>query len=360
MLTLHRALATIILVFCVAAPVAAATYEDAQAAFITGDDATARRLARPLAEEGNADAQLILGMIFGEGRGVPQNDTAAVKWFRKAANQGQAVAQFQLGVMYLAGRGGPQDFVLGYMWLNLSSAKGNENAAFVRNQISDRLSLAQIEEAQNLARKWKPESIENQNNEPASSTTIDPFEVLAKARPEDLAKARTFADGAAAYNRGDYAVALRVFLPLADQGFSPAQGILGIMYEQGQGTPQDTAEAVKWLRLAANHGNSIGQLGLGAMYSKGNGLPQNDAEAAKWYQLAADQGVAMAQYNLAVRYYQGRGVSQNFIFAYVWFNLAAVQNYADAAKNRDLAGQRLTAAQIAEAQKLAREWKTRN
>ncbi len=93
------------------------------------------------------------------------------------------------------------------------------------------------------------------------------------------------------------------------------------------------------------------------MYEQGQGISQNHVEALKWLRLAADQGNSAAQLGLGVRYYEGRGVPQDFLSAHMWFNLSAAKGYKDAAKNRDLAAQRMTSAQVAEAQKLAREWK---
>src|SRR5665811_1208260 len=80
-------------------------------------------------------------------------------------------------------------------------------------------------------------------------------------------------DGVAAYNRGDYATALRLFRPLADQGVAIAQNNLGVLYEKGQGVPQNYAEAAKWYRLAANQGAAVAQYNLGIMYATGHGLP---------------------------------------------------------------------------------------
>ncbi len=67
------------------------------------------------------------------------------------------------------------------------------------------------------------------------------------------------------------------------------------MYHEGQGVPQDYAEAVKWFRLAAEQGNADGQYVLGSMYYKGHGVPQDYAEAVKWYRLAAEQGALSEQ-----------------------------------------------------------------
>src|SRR5262245_60877855 len=104
-------------------------------------------------------------------------------------------------------------------------------------------------------------------------------------------------DADAAYDRGDYATALRLWRPLANQGDADAQFSLGLMYLNGQGVPQNYAEALKWFRLAAEQGRADAQNNFGVMYHNGLGVPQNYAEAAKWYRLAADQGYARAQAN---------------------------------------------------------------
>jgi TPR repeat protein len=169
-----------------------------------------------------------------------------------------------------------------------------------------------------------------------------------------------FEDAAAAYGRGDYATALRLFRPLADQGNALAQSSLGEMYAFGEGVPKNYAEALKWYRKAADQGYASAQTGLGEMYAFGMGVPQNGAEAVKWSRLAAEQGYAPGQYALGVIYDEGLGVPKDYVNAHMWFNLAAAQGYQVAVKNRDLVEQRMAPAQIAEAQKLAREWKSKS
>jgi TPR repeat protein len=90
---------------------------------------------------------------------------------------------------------------------------------------------------------------------------------------------------------------------------------------------------------------------------KGRGVAQDDVEAAKWYRLAANQGHAQAQFNRGVAYDNGRGVVQDEVLAHLWFNLSVAQGNQEAAKNRDIVARRMTPAQLAQAQKLAREWK---
>jgi TPR repeat protein len=123
--------------------------------------------------------------------------------------------------------------------------------------------------------------------------------------------------GAVAYNQGDYDAALRVWRPLAEQGNAGAQLDLGFMYDNGYGVPQDYQEAIVWYRKAADQGNDRAQYNLGHMYDKGDGVPRDYVQAHMWYDIA---GVAAA------------------------------------VKYRDFLAQEMTPAQVARAQRLAREW----
>jgi hypothetical protein len=131
-------------------------------------------------------------------------------------------------------------------------------------------------------------------------------------------------DGKAAYDGGDYAHAFQLWRPLADQGDATAQTYLGVIYANGDGVPQDYAEAVKWYRKAANQGTAVAQLLLGTMYVAGEGVPQDYVQAYKWFSLVASSQT------------KDRDV---------------------AVLCRDEIAAKMTPAQIAEAQKLAREWK---
>ena len=90
---------------------------------------------RGRAEQGDVDAQLNLGVMYSEGRGVPEDDTEAVNWYRKAAKQGVAEAQLNLGLMYAEGLGVPQDYAMAYAWYNVAAASGAETAKETRDII---------------------------------------------------------------------------------------------------------------------------------------------------------------------------------------------------------------------------------
>ena len=108
------------------------------------------------AEQGDAEAQSVLGLMYSLGLGVPQDSQEAVKWYRRAAEQGYAHGQFSLGVMYYFGEGVPKDHILSYKWLNLSAAQGNKNAAELRDVLATEIKPSQIQEAQKLSREFKP------------------------------------------------------------------------------------------------------------------------------------------------------------------------------------------------------------
>ena len=185
--------------------------------------------------------------------------------------------------------------------------------------------------------------------------------VLAIVLTPVAAIAGSLEDGLDAHDSGDYAAALRLWRPLAEQGHAQAQYNLGVVYRKGQGVLQDYAVALKWYRLAAEQGFPDAQSDLGFMYDIGQGVPQDYAEAVKWYRLAAEQGHAIAQFNLGIMYDNGQGVPQDHMLAHMWLNLAASrsppgEDYDEAVQLRDAVAERMTPAQIAEAQKLARQW----
>jgi S1-C subfamily serine protease len=133
--------------------------------------------------------------------------------------------------------------------------------------------------------------------------------------------AADFQKGVDAYNKGDYATALRIWEPLAEQGHPSAQNNLGVMYDKGQGVTKDYETAVKW------------------------------------YRLAAEQGLASAQKNLGVMYYQGQGVIKDYSLAYMWWNIATSQGNEGAIKGRDIVGGKMSPTQLETAQRLASECK---
>lgn len=205
-----------------------------------------------------------------------------------------------------------------------------------------------------------------------------------------------FETGLDAYTRGDYETVLKEWRPIAEQGFPAAQFTLGQIYEGGKGVPKNYQEALKWYRKAADQGHPKAQLMLGGMYFQGNGVLQDYAEAvrwyrksadqgdsgaqvllgfmylegkgiledhveaAKWYRQAAEQGSALGQYALAVLYQKGDGVPQDYVLSHMWSNLAAAEGNSDAGILRNALSEKMTPPEIADAQRLAREWRLKH
>jgi len=173
------------------------------------------------------------------------------------------------------------------------------------------------------------------------------------------ATADDFGEALRAFMKPDYATALRLGRPLADQGDTRAQVLLGNMYRDGKGVPQSDAEAFKWYLKAANNNDPQAQ------YLAGNGYFQkgSNAEALKWYWKSAEQGYGPAQYELGNFYEKGFAVPQNYILAYMRYILAALEEpetYQAPVKERiDVITPHLAPSQIAEARKLAREWRAK-
>ena len=159
----------------------------------------------------------------------------------------------------------------------------------------------------------------------------------------------------------DNTEAVRWFRKAADQGNASAQFNLGSMARRGEGVSQDYTEAIRWFRKAADQGNASAQFNVGSMARRGEGVSQDYTEAIRWYRKAADQGNARAQFNLGSMYDKGEGVPQDYVLAHKWKNLAAARatgkNTEEFAKARDAVAAKMTADQIAEAHRLAREWK---
>jgi len=138
----------------------------------------------------------------------------------------------------------------------------------------------------------------------------------------------------AAIGRSDYAATFAPFvkqgIDLAADGDAEAQNILGAMYENGRGVPQDYAQAAAWYRKAAEQGLADAQYNLGVLYYSGQGVPQDYAQTVALLSKAAAQGLAVAQFNLGAMYHKGQGVPRSFAKAAAWYRKAAAQGHADA------------------------------
>ena len=132
--------------------------------------------------------------------------------------------------------------------------------------------------------------------------------------------------GSEYYDKGDYKTAFKYYMLAAKAGNADAQGMIGVMYNDGLGTAQDYTKAYEWYTKAANQGDKYAQVDLGILYENGNGVNQDYMKAYEWFQKAANQEFRHAQFRLGRLYYFGNGVNQDYIKAFEWFLKAANQD----------------------------------
>jgi len=118
----------------------------------------AKKWFEEAAKQGHAEAQVNLGTLYLHGDAPPQSAQMALFWFGRAAEQGNVTAFANLGAMYAQAQGVPQDFIQAYMWFLLAATNGDENSAERRDALATKMTSAQIAEAQERARAWKPTS----------------------------------------------------------------------------------------------------------------------------------------------------------------------------------------------------------
>ncbi len=233
---MRRLIAALALVCATAVP-AAADLEGGLAAYQRGDYATALDLLAPLAQAGNADAQLRLGRMFYTGTGVAQDFVTAASWLHKAAEAGLGEAQHGLGRLYYNGEGVPQDFAEAARWYRSAAALGVAEAM------------------DNLASLY----------------------LRGEGVPQDFAEAA------------------RWYLAGAERGRAEAQYNHGLMYYEGKGVPQDFAEALRWFRRAAAQRLGSAMSTIGEMYQLGRGVPVDSVRAYAWFNLRTAVAPASAR-----------------------------------------------------------------
>ena len=189
-----------------------------------------------MAEQGDANAQYNLGLLYALGQGVPQDFERAAEWYEKAAEQGVAAAQYNLGVIYANGQGVPQNVTEARQWFAQAAEQG----------------VAQAEDS------------------------LGYFYGSGQGIPKNFAEAEKW------YRRA------------AEKGIASAQFNLGVMYDLGQGVERDFAEALKWYRKAAAQGYAGAMTNIGILYYNAEGVKRDLVEAYAWFSRAEKAGDSRA------------------------------------------------------------------
>jgi TPR repeat protein len=235
------------------------------------------------AEQGDVDAQYNLGMAYLDAKGVPKNETEALKWFLKAAKKGHVQAQSKLGYLYSrrgltvesGGNDVPADLAEARKWYRKAAEQGDAEA-----QIG--LGFSYLNQEKNVPRnvpealKWIRKAAEQ--GHPYAMYELGEMYLLGR---DDVPK--------------DVDKGVKWMRRAAEQGYTQAQYRLGSLYLntimsrlEGGSVPKDVIEGAKWLRKAAENGHTSAMFELGQMYEQGKGVPKDFKEAAKWYRGASE------------------------------------------------------------------------
>jgi len=150
-----------------------------------------------------------------------------------------------------------------------------------------------------------------------------------------------------AYDEGDYAAAMAVWEPLANQGNRDAQFAMGVLYYEGHGVNKNLDEALAWFRKAADSEHPTAMFNLGVAYWEGRGLSQSFAQAVDWWERAAESGDVASQYNLGLAYYFGKGAQKDLDQARNWLTQAAEKGHADAQRVLGIIDEKVAKSQTA-------------
>ncbi len=224
------------LFFMFSTSIYAATYEDGKQAYLSQDYELALKTLKPLAEEGNSQAQITLGLMYDYGHGVEKNSSESLKWYLMAAEQGVPLVQHDIGVKYFQGQGVEQNYIEAAKWWEMSANAGIADSQF------------------NLGLMY----------------------YRGIGIPKDYVKAGVLFDAA------------------AEQGHGNAQYSLAVMYAFGQSREKNYSAASKWFNKAAEQNVAQAQFNLGVFHENGYGVSKDLTKAREWYQLAADQGLQEA------------------------------------------------------------------
>ena len=332
-----------------------------------------------LAELGSSKAMRNIGDIYAR----LKNESEYTEWYIKAANKGDPIAQYEIGFYYKISK---KDYAKAIEWLTKAAEQGHIEAQYELANIFDRGAWTSTEAAEMKSYFDDTQSIKWYTEAATKGHMNSQYQLGMSYKYDEQIK--------------DYDESIKWYTLAAEQGHFDSQYALGSMYYFGREIPQNYDKAFKWIKMAVEQGGSqfdqsllesiladmyfygegiskdynkaltllmklgeqgdrLAQYKTGEIYYEGLGVKKNVKNSAIWYIKAAESGYELAQYRIARMYFEGDGVIQDYVEAYKWANLAAMKEEKNRGL-RDTIKKVMTAEQIAEAQKLAREFKPVN
>lgn len=291
---------------------------------------------RRAAESRNPEAQFTLAMMYGNGKLTGTRDVEnMIVWLRRAAENGHPVAQHNLGTHYLDGEGVPRDPVEGERWLKLSAEQGFTHAQYI-------LGRAYLKGEQGIA--LNPDAGEQWIRKAAEKGHGGALVVLAQlySGPDFVPR--------------DPALVETLLLRAAEMKIVQAQYQIARMYRLGFLRAPEYARAIEWFEEAAEKKYAPAHVALAEMYAKGEGTPVDLPRSASLYRTAAELGYAPGIMKTAENYRYGRGTAPDPISAAMWLMIAAQKGIPDAQPALDAVEKELKPAQVASARQRADSW----
>lgn len=250
---------------------------------------------------GIADADYLLGYMYENGLGVPQDYEKAVSYYKSAADQNSEDAQYQLAYLYDMGCGVPQDYAKALELYQKAAAQGHKDALNNLGCMYDHGTGVPQDEAK-AAELYKAAA---EKGNLYAMRNLAALYSNGQGVPQDEAKAAELVQKAAAL------------------GDIESIGILGLLYAKGDGVEQDYGKAASLLQKATEQGNAKAMNNLAKLYANGWGVPQDDKKAIQLFHEAADKGIVDASITLAKLYESGTGVPQDDAKAEAYYRAAA-------------------------------------
>lgn len=332
----------------------AASYQEAVRAYEQGQYKAAATALQPLAEAGDAKAQVRLGLMYREGRGVGRDPVSAFQWLLRAARGGRADAQYLVGTMYQRGEGTQRDTEAARAWLRRAAAQGNAKAAEALQSTPADAAVAPSPDESAVAVAREPvvdPTVAQETQAVLAAMDPPPSEAEVAAIRKAAAHRIRVVDGPVAALRKKESPPEA---PAESSSWRPADAPTSLQdVMRGHATvprgpvtvppteaPASVAEArpapvaarptAQGLAARAQAGDLIAQRQLAAAYLRGNGVPRDPIRAAQWYRKAAVAGDAESQYVLSGLYFKGVGVPRDPSVAVQWLRRAAAQGHSGA------------------------------
>ena len=332
---MHRALFASLLVL--ASPLLAqkpvsAELQPAEAAMKKGDFPAALKLLLAEAEKGNVVAENLAGEMIFSGRGTAASSEEAARWFEKAANAGDAQAQLNLGRLLNAGAGVKQDAERARFLIQQAAESGHAPA---------QVDFARLLEAGVDLYHRTPDWREPRAWLEKAAAQHDAEALYALVRYYDEGRSGDI----------DKVKATALCIQAAQAGSALAMNEMGVRYQKGTGISSDNVAAIGWFSIAAQHGAPAAYVNLGNCYETGNGAMLDYNKAGENYTAGVRLGLAPAALLLGGLFESGKGTAPDPVKALSLY-IRAAKTLPEAAKRRDALREKLTPAQIAEAEKI--------